>query len=314
MKFKKRILISSIALATMANANQFKIIIDGEDVSYITDKPISTDITYSDWVFQSETNCNYSPLVSEVYKGESFNQDKTCDIVESRTSTITTTYESGKIVTEDKKETKTTSKTEQISLVGTHLEPNCKDILDNGYSKGSGNYELTNNVTLYCDMTNENGGWSKIATINHSNITSAEPDTIINDQGIDYTEVLVLDYGTSGNYYTPDNNLWHWQGFDLGKMVFKIGNNWTMPQISEFNQSGCENITNKIPMEHYQVLQNTALCQGNGNENRPHLCASKLKITLPSNQKVTAFNDVESIMNSCTADNIMHYNFEVFVR
>lgn len=313
MRFKKGILISSIALATMANAEQFKIIIEGGDVSYVAEKPISNDTTYTEWTTQS-SNCIYSPLDSDIYKNVVFNQDKTCNLIETRVATTTITYQSGKTITETKTETRNSSSTEQISSTGTHLEDNCKDILANGYSSGSGNYELTNNVTLYCDMTNENGGWSKIATINHSNITSAEPDTIINDQGIDYTEVLVLDYGTSGNYYTPDDNFWHWQGFDLGKMVFKIGNNWTMPQITEYNQSGCHNVTNFLPMNNYEVIQNTPVCYGDADKNRPHLCASKLKITLPSNQKVTAFNDVESIMNSCTADNIMHYNFEVFVR
>ena len=130
MKFKKRILVSAIAVVSISSASQFKIIIDGEDISYIADKPISSDTTYTEWTRTYETNCIFSPLDSNVYSGESFNQDKTCDILESRIATTTVTYKSGKTATEDKTESRVnpTPEITKMTSTGTHLEANCKDI------------------------------------------------------------------------------------------------------------------------------------------------------------------------------------------
>lgn len=55
-----------------------------------------------------------------------------------------------------------------ISGIGTDTFQNCKQILDNGYSDGDGLYNITteagNQISVYCDMTTDDGGWTLVGT------------------------------------------------------------------------------------------------------------------------------------------------------
>lgn len=164
---KKSILGIIISTAFVTSySNDFKIIITADDVEYIQETPISNDVTYTEWQKQSESNCVFSPLESTIYSGKTFTQDKTCDIVETRTKTTTITYKSGKVVSETETESRSDEETIQLSKAGTHLEANCKDILsfDSSFSGQNGLYQASDE-TLYCDMTREGGGWTLIAAI-----------------------------------------------------------------------------------------------------------------------------------------------------
>ena len=147
-------------------SNDFKIIITSDDVEYIQETPISNNVTYTEWKKQSESNCVFSPLESKIYSGKTFTQDKTCDIVEIRTKTTTINYKSGKVVSENELESRSTEETLQLSKTGTHLESSCKDILsfDSSFSGQDGLYQASDEP-LYCDMTREGGGWTFIAAI-----------------------------------------------------------------------------------------------------------------------------------------------------
>jgi hypothetical protein len=311
MKFKKRILISSIALATIANANQFKIIIDGEDVSYIAEKPISSDITYTAWTSQGETNCNYTPLDSSVYSGESFNQDKTCDLTETRVATTTTTYQSGKVVVEDKTETRTTPYTEQISSTGTHLEANCKDIkaFDNSLIVNKF-YPVIGGSTLNCEMVTDGGGWTEVAHVSGTFSVTA-PTVTVDDKGIAHTQMLYVDNNSVSDLSYGDSN-WIWQGMDKEKNLIKTGGQWR--KISGGRGDTCLNVSNTIPANNYTTIeQNVTTCLW-GSSNDPSMCGRKIKVDIPSGQKFEGFGDIESIYQSCNANNHFVLDYKLYIR
>jgi hypothetical protein len=297
MKFKKRILVSAIALVSISSANQFKIIIDGEDVSYIADKPVSSDTTYTEWTRTGETNCSFSPLDSNVYSGESFNQDKTCDILESRIATTTVTYKSGKTVTEDKTESRVnpTPETTQITSTGTHLEANCKDIkaFDNSLVSNK-NYPLVGGSTAFCDMTTDGGGWTLVDSVVQPSFAVVPNIKTLSSNGLSYNDVYFKDTGTYVSYAAPyDNNL-DYQGFQEAITRIKSSGNWVT----------------------YTSLDYTIINESNScyylHGDTSYRCATDLVIKNVSN--VEGLSDIETVNLQSYTDNSSKYNFEFYVR
>lgn len=297
MKFKKRILVSAIAVASISSASQFKIIIDGEDFSYIADKPVSSDITYTEWTRTGETNCIFSPLDSNVYSGESFNQDKTCDILESRIATTTVTYKSGKTVTEDKTESRVnpTPETTQITSTGTHLEANCKDIkaFDNSLISNK-NYPLVGGSTAFCDMTTDGGGWTLVDSVVQPSFAVVPNIKTLSSNGLSYNDVYFKDTGTYVSYAAPyDNNL-DYQGFQ--EAITRVKSNGTWVTYTSLD---------------YTIINESNSCYYLHGDTS-YRCATDLVIKNVSN--VEGLSDIETVNLQSYTDNSSKYNFEFYVR
>lgn len=188
----------------------------------------------------------------------------------------------------------------------------CKTLLSQDSSLPDGSYTLKSG-SAYCNMSTDNGGWTKIASIVRSYDRVRSGDIGINDRSLAYSEFLIIDKGSHSTYLLPfNNNAWDWKGFDIGKMALKIGGQWTNASLP-FEQTGCNGANRGLPISNYTIIEQSGLCLG-GAVNNTQYCGYKLKARIPAGEKITAFNDVESLSNNCTGDNILNYNFDIYVR
>ena len=166
----KKKTIALLLIPMFAIADDFVTIVSGLDNTYIKDS-FTQEIEISDWTNVGSKTCVSDVLESDIYYGESATQNNDCDQSQSRTITTTTTYKSGKVEVENKNESRVVNTSETVSIVGTHLESTCKNILDNGFSKGDSDYHIIhgdNNINVYCEMSRDNGGWMLVRRINNT--------------------------------------------------------------------------------------------------------------------------------------------------
>ena len=171
---KKRLLIlATTGFMSITYANEFNVIIKSDKVSYDVD--IFTDKTeYTEWSVDSIHSCVSQLNPNVIYYQHDFSQTDDCIQTEKRTITKTRFYGDGsEEIISTKEETKEVEIEQKYTAKGTHTESSCKDILNNGFSTGSGVYHLTGIDTpfeVYCDMDYDGGGWTLInsGTINQN--------------------------------------------------------------------------------------------------------------------------------------------------
>ncbi len=158
---KKRLIALSL-ITVVSNASDFKVIIDSSSNDYEIGG-FTDEIVFSEWKNKGTNECELDLIESDIYLNRSFVQTEICVQEQERTETKTRTYNNGsKEVVYVKTENKEIETISTQNLIGTHLESNCFDILNNGYSLGDGQYPIINGLNVLCDMTTDNGGWTLV--------------------------------------------------------------------------------------------------------------------------------------------------------
>ena len=153
-----------VSLITIVSQASYFSIIQNEN-SYIEAKLTKE---YSEWVDDGGLfDCTYNMKEDEVYFEDEFQQESNCSQNQKRLITIKTEYSNGDEKIETIEEKKVISVSNIENVLGTHIEQNCKDILNNGFSRGDGKYPINPNseiLDVYCDMTIDGGGWTLVAS------------------------------------------------------------------------------------------------------------------------------------------------------
>ena len=314
----KKIIISAIAMSmsmSIATANQYNIIISKDDSRYeITELQIvDTKTVYSEWIFVSDTNCNYSLNQGDFYYDQDFSQTKTCDQTESRVKTVTDTYSNGTTKDTNTNEVQTlkdlvTTYTE----IGTHTEDSCKNILLFDSNLTDGNYYISHNggINIDCDMTTDGGGWTKITTADKIQ-DGGYADFIFSDQGFSYSEALFVDNGNIGDFAVPiTNNYYDWTGYHLAWNAVRLDGTW-------FNSStGSKipgDISNKLPLSDFTVLENASQTCYEEPGVVDTYCANKVIINT-NGKEISGISDTQSLSSAALANNYFKMKFFIFVR
>ena len=288
MKNKKTIIALSIISCFYANAQDFTVIVDQQNNSYTVDNLKDT----------GNTRCStISPLSNDVYKDESFTQNHSDCEKEQISST-------GHLSWTDIPDITTTE-------IGTHLESSCKDILsfDNSLNTDK-SYPVIGGETLNCLMSVDNGGWTEVAHVSGTYSATA-PTVNIDDKGISHTQMLYVDNNSVSDLSYGDPN-WIWQGMDFEKNLIKTGGLWNT--ISGARGDTCLNVPNSLPSTNYTMIENNITTCLWGSSNDPSKCGRKVKVDIPNGQKFEGFGDIESIYQSCNANNYFVLDYKLYIR
>lgn len=173
---KKTIIATSICLGMVSMATSYFSIVQ-KDESYDVSKNQKKIIT-GEWIDVGDLECSNNLETDDVYFNEDFIQIETCDQNQEREIVTKIIFPDGTEIIEDTKTEYKTIQTEtEKNTTGTLLLASCSNILEEGYSKGDGNYEIKPsikpNFSVYCDMTTDQGGWTRIvydgSVLNSSN-------------------------------------------------------------------------------------------------------------------------------------------------
>jgi len=134
---------------------------------------------YTNWLDDGiHYDCSFNKLTSEVYTGVGFTQIKSCSQNQNRTKTVYDIWaDNSETLSATEIETQTLNENESNEAYGTLILNSCKAILDGNHSIGDGMYQLQSSgnpsFEAYCDMTTDEGGWTRIiydgATLNTPN-------------------------------------------------------------------------------------------------------------------------------------------------
>lgn len=315
-KLKISLLTVSIIMFGISYSD-FVTIVDGNEIAYTSDS-FSDRVEYTNWAFDREDNCINDINESEIYYGRNFQQVETCDEVESRTKTVIRTYDSGteEVLSETTEERSNSLIKSPVTKTGTHLESSCKLILDNGFSLGDGNYpisKLGSVVNYDCDMTTDNGGWTKLVTNTSHTVNGSAPTVNLDTSGIPHTEMLYVDNGTWKDYTgTSSGTDWRMEGFNNDNNVLLINGEWYSKK--EYYVA-CELTPKELPDENYRTLERNGIdhCHMGIGTNMAS-CSSKIVVKLPDGGQLQGISDVESAYNSCQTDNEVYRNFTLYIR
>ncbi len=312
----KKIIISAIALSmSIATANQYNIIISKEQNSYDIKEAelISSDVSYSNWIFLSESNCSYLLDDANFYYDKDFSQTKTCDQIETRTVTTTHTYsdDSTKVIVSNENQTLLDNETNFIDK-GTHTESSCKNIIafDNNLPDDAYYISHKGGMIIDCDMTTDGGGWTKVATANKIQ-NGGYADFTFSDQDFSYSEALFVDNGNIGDFATPiTNNYYDWTGYHLAWNAIQLDGIW---YNSSTGSKIPGDISNKLPLSDFTVLENASTVCYEEIGVVDTFCANKVIINT-NGKSISGVSDTQSLTNAALQNNYFEMKFFIYIR
>ena len=162
---KKTILATTILYSLSLSASTFNVIIDKEHNEYNI-IGFADEIIIGEWADSKPEECSFDLELNDIYYDKDFIQTETCDQEQKRTITVERTYtdETKDIVSEtDEFQILTTN--DSNNVIGTHLEESCNEVLNFDSSIPSGMTRVKLNsgseLEVFCDMTYDNGGWTR---------------------------------------------------------------------------------------------------------------------------------------------------------
>ena len=205
----------------------------------------------------------------------------------------------------------------------------CAEIKRNNGNAATGEYTIyppnRDSIKVHCDMTTENGGWTKIAHVSHSaSRVSRVPN--FDDFNLNYSHVLIRTNPGHWLRYSG-GNAWIVDGWSLPQNFIRFGaNDYYYLNPGQFRGCGARGgfpwdivtakprlISQYIENRYYKVLKRPVGKRCNfGGRHKPTLCATEFIVMAPA--RIRGFGDVESETNGCTGDNSFHYDVDFYVR
>ncbi len=185
----KKILTLCIAFSipTLANTD-FNIIITKDNNDFTVVKQIKRETVTTEWIDVNTLSCENSINENDFYYNQVVNNKETCYQDQEREIIVKDIYLDGtEVVINTSKEYQTIIESEtDNTIIGQYLSNSCNNALlfENNLTDGDYFIKINNElIEVVCDMTTDNGGWTKVSNVN-ANTNVVESNSWINKDSI----------------------------------------------------------------------------------------------------------------------------------